>query len=142
MDFAQIDYLCIANSVNNDSTNEDTRFQGNASSRYITRRVILEDGQDAEDIVVYLDAAIPTEGSLKVYGKMMNSVDEADFQDDLSWVELSSVTSPFESTEDYAEYKYGLPSKGSNAAGLNGSGIFEYDVKSVASASVTAAGSG
>jgi len=136
----QLDLLCIANSVNNDSANEDTRFKGNSSSRYITRRVVLEDGQDAEDIAVYLDAAIPTEGSIKVYGKLMNSADEGDFQDDLSWVELSSITSPFESTEDFAEYKYGLPSKGSNAAGLN-SGVFEYDVKSVASIAPTA-GSG
>ena len=142
MDFAQLDLLCIANSVNNDATNEDTRLQGNASSRYITRRVVLEDGQDAEDILVYLDAAIPTEGSLKVYGKFLNSADEGDFQDDLAWVELSSVTNPFESTEDFAEYKFGLPSKGSNAAGLNGSGIYEYDVKSVASIAVTAGGSG
>ena len=136
----QMDLLCIANSVNNDATNEDTRYKGNASSRYITRRVVLEDGQDAEDLEVYLDAAIPTEGSLKVYGKMMNSADESNFQDDLGWVELSSQVSPFESTEDFAEYKFKIPAKGSNAAGLNGS-IFEYDVKSVASIAATA-GSG
>ena len=141
MDFSQLDLLCIANKVNNDSTNEDTRYKGNAESRYITRRVILEDGQDAEDMAVYLDAAIPSEASLKVYGKMMNSSDDGDFQDDLSWVELSSQTPPFESTEDFAEYKFSIPSKGSNAAGLNG-GVFEYDVKSVASIAVTAGGSG
>ena len=137
----QMDLLCIANSVNNDAANEDTRYQGNASSRYITRRVVLEDGQDAEDLEVYLDAAIPTEGSLRVYGKMMNSADEGDFQDDLSWVELSSVTNPFESTEDFAEYKFKIPAKGSNAAGLNSS-VFEYDVKQVASIAVGNAGSG
>ena len=136
-----MDLLCIANSVNNDATNEDTRYQGNASSRYITRRVVLEDGQDAEDLEVYLDAAIPTEGSLRVYGKMMNSADEGDFQDELSWVELSSVTNPFESTEDFAEYKFKIPAKGSNAAGLNSS-VFEYDVKQVASIAVTTAGTG
>mgnify|MGYP001201922863 CR=1 FL=1 len=138
----QLDLLCIANSVNNDSTNEDTRFKGNASSRYITRRVNLEDGQDAEDIIVYLDAAIPTEGNVKVYGKLMNSSDQGNFQEDLSWVELSSRTDPFESTTDFAEYKYNLPAKGSNAAGLNGSGVFEYDVKSLLSIAVTAGGSG
>ena len=137
----QLDLLCIANSVNNDSTNEDTRFKGNSSSRYITRRVNLEDGQDAEDIIVYLDAAIPTEGNVKVYGKLMNSSDQGNFQEDLSWVELSSRTDPFESTTDFAEYKYNLPSKGSNAAGLNGSGIYEYDVKSLLSIAVTAGGS-
>ena len=137
----QLDLLCIANSVNNDSTNEDTRYKGNSSSRYITRRVNLEDGQDAEDIMVYLDAAIPTEGNVKVYGKLMNSSDQGNFQEDLSWVELSSRTDPFESTTDFAEYKYNLPSKGSNAAGLNGSGIYEYDVKSLLSIAVTAGGS-
>ena len=37
--------------------------------------------------------------------------------------------------------RYNLPSKGSNAAGLNGSGIYEYDVKSLLSIAVTAGGS-
>ena len=142
IDTEQLDLLCICNHVNNDSTNEESRLGGNSSSKYITRRVILEDGQDAEDIQVYLDASIPTEGSLKVYGKLQNSSDEGDFIDDLSWTELSAVTSPKEQTEDYAEYSYTLPSKGSNAAGLNSGGVFEYDVKSLLSASVTAGGSG
>ena len=138
----QLDLLCICNHVNNDSTNEDSRLGGNSLSKYITRRVILEDGQDAEDIQVYLDASIPTEGSLKVYAKMQNSADDGDFIDDLSWVELSSIVSPFESTEGFSEYSFTLPTKGSNAAGLNGAGVFEYDVKSLLSASVTAGGSG
>ncbi len=57
-------------------------------------------------------------------------------------IELSSTTPPFESTEDFAEYQFGLPSKGSGSAGLNGSSpsIFEYDVKAVLSATVTAGG--
>ena len=140
----QLDTLGIVNRINNDATDEDTRFKGNAESRYITRRVILEDGQDAEDICVYLDAAVPNEGSLKVYAKLQNAADEGDFQEDLSWIELSSETPPFESTEDFAEYKYGLPLKGSNAAGLDGGtpSVFEYDVKCVRSIAVTAGGSG
>jgi len=142
LDLSQLDLLCICNHVNNDASNEESRLGGNAFSKYITRRVILEDGQDAEDIQVYLDASIPTEGSLKVYGKLQNSADEGDFIDDLSWTELSSVTNPKEQTEDYAEYSYTLPAKGSNTAGLNGTGEFEYDVKSLLSAAVTAGGSG
>lgn len=137
----QLDLLCVCNHVNNDSSNEESRLSGNSLSRYISRRVILEDGQDAEDMIVYLDASIPTEGSLKVYAKMQNSADEGDFQDDLSWVELSSLTSPFESTEDFAEYKFSIPAKGSNSAGLNGT-EFEYDVKSLLSVGSIVAGSG
>ena len=90
-----------------------------------------------------MDASIPSEGSVKVYGKFQNAADEGNFQEDLSWIELSSQTPPFESTNDFAEYKFGLPAKGATSAGLNASNsdIFEYDVKSVLSIAVTAGGS-
>ena len=134
--------MCIKNEVNNDATDENTRFKGNASSRYITRRVVLEDGQDAEDINVFVDAAIPTEGSIKVYAKLQNGADEGNFQEDLSWIELSSITTPFESSEDFVEYKYGLPTYSSGSTDGLDAGIFKYDVKAVQSLSVTAGGSG
>ena len=145
LSLSQLDLLCIVNKVNNDSTDENTRFKGNAESRYITRRVVLEDGQDAEDLNVYLDASIPSEGDIKVYGKFQNAADECDFNEDIAWVELSSKTPPFEQTEEFAEYEFGLPAKaGAGTSGLNASNsnIFEYDVKALLSVGVTAGGSG
>ena len=95
---------------------------------------------DAEDLQVYIDAAIPASGSLKVYGKFLNAADPGDFQEDLNWVELESNTSPKENTEDFAEYSFKIPAK-SGGIGVNGTGILEYDLSVVPSISVTAAGS-
>ena len=136
-----LNMLLVANDVNNVSTGEDGRTGGSAKSKYISRRVILEDGMDAEDLNVYIDASIPSEGSIKVYGKLMNSADEGDFQEDLSWLELSSTTAPYERTDGFAEYLYTLPIKSSGTYGLN-SGEFEYDLETVSAITVTAAGSG
>ena len=140
IDLAQSDLLCIKNHVNNSTTNETGRTGGNASSKYITRRVILEEGMDAEDLQVYIDSAIPASGSLKVYGKFLNAADPGDFQEDLNWVELESNTSPKENTEDFAEYSFKIPAK-SGGIGVNGTGILEYDLSVVPSISVTAGGS-
>lgn len=141
IDIKQSDFLAICNEVNNDSTNETGRTGGNALSKYITRRVILEEGQDAEDVQVYLDAAIPAQSSLKVYGKFLNAADPGNFQEDLNWVELSTNSTPSETTEEFAEYSFSIPAK-SGGVGTNGTGVLEYDVNVVSALGVTAGGSG
>ena len=141
IDITQTDFLAVCNDVNNDATNETGKTGGNALSKYITRRVILEEGQDAEDLQVYLDASIPTQSSLKVYGKFLNAADPGNFQEDLNWVELSTNAIPSEGTEDFAEYSFSIPVK-SGGVGTNGTGVLEYDVDVVSAISVTAGGSG
>jgi len=141
IDLSQSDFLAVLNDVNNDSANETGRTGGNASSKYITRRVILEEGQDAEDLQVYLDASIPSASSLKVYGKFQNAADPGNFQEDLNWVELGTNSTPSETTEDFAEYSYSIPAK-SGGVGTNGSGILEYDVSVVASIAISGSMSG
>lgn len=135
--------LGIFNNLNNDSTNEDGRTGGNASSKYITRRVILEEGQDAEDLQVYLDAKIPTGASIKVYAKLLNAADPGDFQEDIEWKELSTNTTPPENApESFVEYSYKVPAKASGwGTQSSNSDIFEYDVTGVPSIAVTAGGS-
>ena len=140
IDIKQSDFLAVCNEVNNDSTNETGRTGGNALSKYITRRVILEEGQDAEDVQVYLDAAIPAQSSLKVYGKFLNAADPGNFQEDLNWVELSTNSTPSETTEEFAEYSFSIPAK-SGGVGTNGTGVLEYDVNVVSALGVTAGGS-
>ncbi len=135
IDLEQSEFLAVCNDINNDSTNETGRTGGNALSKYITRRVILEEGQDAEDLQVWLDAAIPTQSSLKVYGKFQNAADPGNFQEDLNWTELTSNSTPSETTEDFAEYSFSIPAK-SGGVGTNGTGELEYDVSVVASIAV------
>ena len=144
LDIDQCDLLCIKNELNNDATGEAGRGAGNASSRYISRRVILEEGMDAEDLRVYLDAEIPNAGDIKVYAKLQNAADPGDFQEDLSWFELTKTGFPAEVTEEMAEYYWTIPSKpsGANVYGLNGSGKFEYSLDVVSSTTNLVGGSG
>jgi hypothetical protein len=129
------------NEINNDASNEEVRVGGSATSKYISRKVVLAEGQDAEDLIVYLDNKIPTEGNVKVYAKFKNAADDGDFLEDIFWKELEILDSPFNTaSQEYGEYSYKIPAKASGS-GLNGSDIFEYDVSRISSIAVTAGGS-
>ncbi len=125
IDTRKCSIIAIANDINNDTTDEDGN-NGSASSKYISRRVVLDDGQDAEDLKVYLSNKIPSGCDVKVYGKFQNATDASNF-DDLDWVELELTNSPLDSAarSGFVEYEYTIP-----AANKNGSDVFEYTVGS------------
>jgi len=76
--------------VNNDNTNENTRY-GNATCKYVSKRLVLADGLDAEDLRVYITAYKPTGTEVEVYAKVLNTSDGASF-DDKDWSRLDQVT--------------------------------------------------
>ena len=88
-----------------------------SESRYITRRVTLNDGFEAEDLVVYLDTNRPAGTDIKVYYKVLNESDTDNF-DDKFYTEMSlSGTKIFtEDKELFTEEKYIIPS-GSKTGG-------------------------
>ena len=141
IDMSSLDMLALINDINNTSTTEETAVGGNASSKYITKQVVLAEGQDAEDLKVYLDNAIPSSASVEVYAKLMNAEDDADFLNEISWKKLSIDESPFVATESTAEYSYKIPVKASGW-GLNGSGVLEYDITRISAVAITSGGSG
>lgn len=124
IDTRKCSIIAIANDINNDTTDEDTN-NGAALSKYISRRVVLDDGQDAEDLKVYLSNQIPAECNVKVYGKFQNATDASNF-DDLDWIELEVVNPPLSSTSraGFVEYDYTIPAANKNA------GVLEYTVGS------------
>jgi hypothetical protein len=61
--------------------NELATTGGNAKARYISRRVSLEDGFDAQDIKIWLNAYKPKDTDIKVYYRVHNSEDPQDFED-------------------------------------------------------------
>ena len=142
VDLSSLDMLAIVNDINKPSTvEEEVAVGGNARSKYISRQVVLAEGQDAEDLKVYLDSQIPTGADVEVYAKVMNSADDADFLSEIEWKQLSIDDQPFVATEGLAEYSYKVPAKASGF-GLNGSDILEYDVTRINSIPVSAGGSG
>jgi hypothetical protein len=119
IDLSRKSMLFIENKINNDTTNEHTRY-GNAMSKYVSKKVILADGQEAEDLKVYLTAYRPADSNIKVYAKFWNNYDTEDF-DTKVWSELQYdnggdfVYSSPSDVRDYKEYEFSVPSTNSVA---------------------------
>jgi hypothetical protein len=109
IDTRKCSIIAIANDINNVTTNEDGN-NGSAASKYISRRVVLDDGQDAQDLKVYLSNKIPTGCGVHVYGRFQEATDASNF-DDLNWIELELTNSPLDSTakSGFVEYEYSIP---------------------------------
>jgi hypothetical protein len=123
----------IENIINNDSTDEHTRY-GNALTKYVSRPVTLDDGQDAEDLQVYIGAYRPVGSNIEVYVKFLNKEDYDSINDKIwSKLEYTSGEFTYSSTgnvNDFREYRFGVPSSVGEdyTAFLNGdnSDIIEY----------------
>jgi hypothetical protein len=105
--------LLIENFLNNDTTNEEATAGGNALARHITKTVQLADGQDAEDLVVVLDAYKPQGTDVHVYYKILHA-DDGDTMRDVPYVKMTQDTeanlySSSENTEDFKEYEFSIP---------------------------------
>lgn len=148
IDLAAMDMLAVVNKINypkddggNSTVAEEVRTGGNAQSKYITRKVVLAEGQDAEDLKIFLDNAIPSDAAVEVYAKLQNAEDDGEFTSDIYWRKLEVETSPFIATTGFAEYSYKIPEKSTGAWGVDSAtGIFEYDVTRVASIPVVSGG--
>ena len=81
-------YYCIFNS-NTEATDEILNT-GNADAKYISKKITLAEGQDAEDIRVYLTAFRPANTDVRVFAKIHNKLDPEGF-DDKNWTELEPV---------------------------------------------------
>ena len=117
----------------------------NAHARYVTRRVVLDDTQDAEDLRVYLTGYKPSGTDIKVYYKIHNQEDEELFDDKL-WVEMtqstnSTTVSDSEDREDFKEFEYVVPTANlsgpsseieyTNSAGASFRGFLTFAIKVV-----------
>jgi hypothetical protein len=106
--------------VINNSSADEYRSIGNASSKYVSKRVVLADGQDAEDIRVYVSAYKPANTEVEIYAKFHNATDPDPF-DDKNWTKLELVTdrsilsNPF-NRNDVIEFEYKVPTYHSGTA--------------------------
>lgn len=141
----------VTNLVNTDVTGEDGVNGGNALAKYITRRVTLEEGLDAEDLNVYLDAYKPPGTQLYVYCKLHNASDDETFEEK-NWILMEQETSGDtystpQNFDDQKEFKYIIPSSQltgdngevqyTNGAGGTFTGYLTFAVKVVMTASVS-----
>lgn len=124
IDLRKSSTVFVSNVVNSDVTGE-TANGGKALSKYITRQVVLDDTQDAEDLRVYLTQNSPINSSIQVYARLLSSSDSTPFSQ-RPWILLNVISAPTgtQAANTYGEYQYGLP-----PAVLSG-GIYQYTVGS------------
>lgn len=119
--------IVIDNIVNSDTTGEDGVSGGNAINKYISQTVTLADGQDAEDIKIYLTAYRPTGSNVKVYVKVKHA-DDGDSIESKRWIELvkedngDNMYSSIVNRLDFREFSYTFP----NSYKTGGIGEFQY----------------
>jgi hypothetical protein len=137
VDLKRLALITVENQINSNSaigTTEDAVVGGgSAKARYITRTVTLADGQDAEDLRVYLTAYKHTGAEVSVYYKILHREDSDTFEQ-AKWIPMtqltaSTVQSDVTDTADVKEFSYGVPSY-SNAyksgANTSASSVVEY----------------
>lgn len=98
--------------VNNNTANEHTP-NGNAVAKYISKSITLAQGQDAEDIKVFLTAFKPQNTDIEVYVRLQNSYDPESLDTkNWSYLELLSpatLLSNASNPNDLVELEFGLP---------------------------------
>ena len=90
-------------------TGETSVSGGNALTKYVTKKVVLDAGFDSGDLNVYLSAYRPVNTDINVYYKILNRSDTQSF-DDGSWqlmTKINSSASSFSKTrDDIIEYSF------------------------------------
>ena len=119
-DASRLNSIIVGNIINNDSTDEHKEV-GNASMRYMTKPVELADGNEAEDLKVFLTAYKPQTTGISVYARIHNAEDPQTL-DDKDWSPLTQITSEFQYSDsvdrsNFLEFEFGF------AANTDGQGF-------------------
>ena len=114
VDLSRANSYILENVINNDATNEDTQEVGNSLTRYFSKPVELADGQDAEDLRVYVTAYKPSGTDVKVYAQLLSASDGEPLADKdytlMTQVTSTSIISDTADTNDFKEYEFSLGS--------------------------------
>ncbi len=101
----------VHNVVNANTSGESAASGGAAQNKYICKTITLAEGQDAEDLKVYLTAYRPPNTDVLVYAKIANNED-SDLFDSHAWIQLETsdnVYSSISNQNDWIEYEFSFP---------------------------------
>ena len=138
LDVNRLSIATVENLINTNtvigSSEDNVNAGGSAEARYITRRVTLAEGQDAEDLKIYFDGYAPSGSTIQPYYKVLHAED-SDLFDDAKWIPMSQTTattvaSSSENREDFREFEWDVPAYGSFNSGLfansNPTNVLQY----------------
>lgn len=112
IDMKKTSAIYVYNDVNSNTYNELQPVGGYLRNKYISKVITLAEGQDAEDMNVYLTAYRPPGTDVKVYIKLRHNED-TDIIDNMNWLELDiiggEVTSSIADVNNFIEYQFKFP---------------------------------
>lgn len=103
--------IFVHNIINNDYEGEDSQSGGNLINKYISKIVTLAEGQDAQDLKLFLTAYRPPGSNVLVWAKLRNRNDPDEI-DEREWFLLDSSNGQFSSSsdqQDFVEIEYSIP---------------------------------
>jgi hypothetical protein len=107
------DFITTANAVPFTSNNEEAPSLPYASaSRYITRRVALNDGFEASDLNVFVDVNRPAGTNIKVYYRILSESDSDTFDEKFySEMQLDGEATITQNDRQFTEEKFVIPTE-------------------------------
>ncbi len=112
VDLSRANSYILENVINDNATNEETKEVGSASTRYFSKPIELADGQDAEDLRVFVTAYKPSGTNVRVYAQLLASSDGEPLADKdytlLTQATSASIISDTADTNDFKEFEYTL----------------------------------
>jgi hypothetical protein len=112
VDLSIANAIYVRNLINSDATGENNKSGGNLINKYISKIVTLAEGQDAEELLVYLTVYKPATTDVKVWTKIKNIEDVSETFQNKPYYELVKVADVISSTvekNDYVTLIYKIP---------------------------------
>jgi hypothetical protein len=111
IDSSRLNSIVVGNIINNTANNEWMEV-GDAEMRYMTKPVTLTDGNDAEDLKVFVTAYKPQNTNVYVYARIHNPED-AEGMNLKDWTPLTQLTaantfSDSVDRNDFREFEFGF----------------------------------
>ena len=97
---------------------EDKKTGGNSDVRYITRKVVLNDGFDSGDLRVYLTAYKPSQSNIHVYYKILSKSDPDTF-DNKNYQLMTQIGNENFTSTNEADYREIMFAPGTTGAANN-----------------------
>lgn len=125
VDTSRTNTFTLHNVINNADITTEIVDKGDAEARYISKPVVLQEGQDAEDLVVYVTGYKPQNTEISVYARILNGEDPQSLSDKdftlLRQVTAANTYSDPVNRNDFREYEYTFyaNTNGSNFLGSN-----------------------
>ena len=113
-DIGRTQSIIVDNIINANTQGETASTGGLLYNKYISKIVTLAEGQDAEDLKIYLTSYRPPSTDIKVWIKILNGED-SDTMAQKEWIELEKsfggdiTFSSLANKKDFREFTYNIP---------------------------------